>query len=205
MRYVEAPQEFRRDGSPVLFLAGGISRVTDDWQARAVQLLGDEPITVLNPRRAEFPLHDPDAHAEQVAWEYRHLRRAHTILFWFPSSPGIDQPIALAELLAHAERGVQLAVGAAEGYPRRRDVVEQLRHARPGLTIYSTLQDTVEAARRVLEPSAGWAVRSVHGTGLGFWRVAVTTDLGSEPAQVVWSKRRAWRAANTIHTGRGEG
>lgn len=127
MRYVEAPEEHEPDGSPVVFMAGGIARV-EDWQARARQLFAAETVTaedrgegdpasaqtggydltLLNPRRANFPLHDPHAHAEQVSWEYRHLRRANLILVWFPDSPGIDQTIAFAEMLAHAERGREL-------------------------------------------------------------------------------------------------
>jgi hypothetical protein len=146
--------------------AGGITGV-EDWQARAWQLLSDYEFTVLNPRRAAFPLHDPDAHAEQVAWEHRHLQRADVILFWFAASSSSDQPIALYELGAHAARNRAIAVGADPEYSRRRDVVEQLRHARPELTVWSTLEATVDAARRA--PARGWAVRAVHSAGLGRW------------------------------------
>lgn len=147
---------------------------------------------------------DDLAHGGQVAWEYRHLRRANVVLCWSPDSPGVDQPIAFAEMLTHAERGVRMEVGAAAGYPRRRDVVAQLKHARPGLTVWPTLEDTVNAVRRALDGAQGWAVRSVKSDGLGVWRVNVATDLGRAPEQFVWGKRRAWRAAEAVYPGRGE-
>lgn len=148
---MESPQEFRPDGTSSVFLAGGITGI-QDWQARAVQLLAEgEPgeLAVLNPRRADFPLSDPDAHAEQVAWEHRHLARADVLLFWFAAGPS-DQPIALFELGAHTAHNRHLAVGADPDYSRRRDVVEQLRHCRPDLAVWPTLEQTVDAARGAL-------------------------------------------------------
>ncbi|WP_328743804.1 nucleoside 2-deoxyribosyltransferase domain-containing protein [Streptomyces sp. NBC_00285] len=106
------------------------------------------PAVVLNPRRATFPVGQVEATREQTAWEYEHLRIADVILFWFCAEA--VRPIALYELGAHAARGTRLAVGAHPEYPRRLDVLEQLRLARPDVTVHDTLQDTVHAAAALL-------------------------------------------------------
>lgn len=116
-------------------------------------MLQDAPCTVMNPRRRLFPADDPDATAEQVRWEYEHLRRADVILFWFAESRSV-QPIALYELGMHAARAVPLVVGADAGYPRRRDIELQLCCARPGMIVWRTLEATAAAARRLLTPRA---------------------------------------------------
>ncbi|MFD7172758.1 nucleoside 2-deoxyribosyltransferase domain-containing protein [Streptomyces sp. NPDC059929] len=131
-----------------MFLAGGIQQC-EDWQADAARAFEDLEIVVLNPRRAVFPIHDPDAEQQQVAWENRHLHRADLVLFWFPASSS-HQPIALYELGMMAAGTTLLVVGADPGYLRRTNVVCQLQHARPGVTVYDTLADTVTAARKAL-------------------------------------------------------
>lgn len=117
-----------------MFLGGGITGV-EDWQASAVGMLeaSGVDVTVYNPRRSDFDVSDPAAHEEQVRWEYRHLHVADVVVFWFPAcDPAVTvQPIALAELYAAMERRSQsLVIGAADGYPRRRDIELQLRCAR---------------------------------------------------------------------------
>ena len=44
----------------------------------------------------------------------------------------------------------RIIVGADPDYPREADVRTQLHHARPGLTVHTTLHDTLHAARRAL-------------------------------------------------------
>ncbi|WP_216586412.1 nucleoside 2-deoxyribosyltransferase domain-containing protein [Streptomyces brasiliscabiei] len=151
MRYVEAPEEFTGSGS-CLFLAGGITDCAD-WQKIATAALDDLDIAVLNPRRSNFPLHDPNAEAEQVRWEYRHLRRAHLVMFWFPQSPTSHQPIALYELGALVGEGGALVVGTDPGYVRRTNVVTQLALARPEIEVHTTLVDTIEASRTAIRAS----------------------------------------------------
>src|SRR6266508_3905950 len=149
--YVEAPNLYTGAG-PALFLAGGITGCPD-WQAQAVHLLRTAGVdwVILNPRRPRHPV-SPVANrtvaAEQTAWEYKHLRAAQAILFWFPPSASA-QPIALYELGACVAGGKPLAVGAAPSYPRRLDVILQLSHARPGLVVRDTLADTVGDMARV--------------------------------------------------------
>jgi hypothetical protein len=149
-RHVQAPEEYEEDG-PSLFLAGGITG-TVDWQAQAAAALDDLPIAILNPRRPVSWIDDPVRAAEQVAWEYRHLRRARALLWWFTADQ--IQPIALFELGAHARADRQVVVGADERYPRRQDVILQLGLARPDVTVHSTLEETLTAARKLLGAAA---------------------------------------------------
>ncbi len=138
-RYVEIPDEYAGPG-PAVFLAGGITGCPD-WQAQARQLLADVPVTLINPRWPVFPIDDPDAGPGQIAWEFRHIRAADLVLFWFPDSgPTIPQPIALYELGYCAAAGRPMVVGADSQYVRCLDVVLQLGHARPELAVWSSLK-----------------------------------------------------------------
>jgi hypothetical protein len=140
MRYVEAPDEFDGEGDAV-FLAGGISGCFD-WQARVAELLGGSELVVLNPRRRNFPMGDPSAAREQIAWEFRHLRRAWGRAFWFP--PETLCPIALFELGAWSMESGPLFVGTDPDYARRVDVVEQLRLARPEVRVVHSVEHLAE-------------------------------------------------------------
>ncbi|MBT2527434.1 hypothetical protein J7E91_18895 [Streptomyces sp. ISL-99] len=103
---------------------------------------------------SNFPLHDPNAEAAQVAWEYRHLRRADLVMFWFPDSPTNHQPIALYELGTLVGQGrASLVVGTDPGYVRRTNVVTQLSLAYPELRVHTTLAETNEASRTTIRAS----------------------------------------------------
>ncbi|MEU4520005.1 nucleoside 2-deoxyribosyltransferase domain-containing protein [Amycolatopsis sp. NPDC058278] len=151
-RYVEAPTYHRpRPGDPPsVFLAGGITAVAEPWHEHAVRtLLGaPRPLIVFNPCRADFPIHDPGAAFEQVSWEQHHLRLAGLTLFWFPRSDAAKttQPIALFELGQALGEGRRIVVGADPGYPREHDVHLQCRINRPGMPVWSTVDDTLTAA-----------------------------------------------------------
>lgn len=149
MTYIEALAEHDGPG-PSVFLAGGISG-TFDWQADIVARLADLPLVLLNPRRRNFPIDDPSAALGQIEWEFRHLRRATAVLFWFP--PETLCPIALYELGGRAlVREQALFVGTHPDYKRRLDVEVQLRLARPEVAVAS---DTAALAEQVRE----WFVR----------------------------------------------
>lgn len=145
MTYVEAPTEYVADGRRSVFLAGGISGC-DDWQARMTALLADLQLTVLNPRRERFPIDDPAAAEEQIRWEYRHLRRATSRLFWFP--PATLCPITLYELGAWSAMPGPLFVGVDPGYARRRDVEIQTKLARPDVPVVHSLAELAAQVRR---------------------------------------------------------
>lgn len=170
--YVEAPTEYAGDRHAI-FLAGGITDCPD-WQADARTLIDRE--VVLNPRRANFPIHDSTAAAAQIDWEFRHLHRASVVLFWFAPGPS-PQPIALYELGRHAALQRRIAVGADPEYLRLADVHMQLSHARPELTVHDTLEATcreavfltrcLEAADDIERDPAQWGpIQDVAGM---FW------------------------------------
>lgn len=137
MEYVEAPNKYTGD-LPTVFLAGGITDCPD-WQQEAVGILAHTDLALLNPRRRNFPIHDPSAAFQQIEWEFEALNDADVILFWFAASQSV-QPIALYELGRHAVRNTRLIVGADPGYSRRQDVEIQLRLARgPGFHVWNSL------------------------------------------------------------------
>lgn len=145
MQYIEATQ-IRHFVYPSVFLAGGITNCPD-WQAEMRHLLRENDITVVNPRRADFPIGDPNAALEQIEWEYDHLRKVELISFWF--SVGSLNPIVLFELGAALERdNVKVVVGCHPDYERRQDVEIQteLRRHRIGI-VYSL----PELAIKILE------------------------------------------------------
>jgi hypothetical protein len=141
--YIEAPTEWESD-TPSIFLAGGITDCPD-WQSEARRLI-PTGVTVLNPRRENFPIHDPSASRQQIEWEFRHLHKATVVLFWFPASKTSPQPIALYELGRHAALGRSLVVGVEDGYLRTADVLIQLGLARPELSVLLTLEDVCARA-----------------------------------------------------------
>jgi len=132
MRYIEALAEHDRPDETSLFLAGGISHCAD-WQTQLVALLADTPLTLINPRRRDFPMDDPTAAETQIAWEHRHLRRATAVLFWFPSETLC--PITLYELGAASMMGKPLFVGTHPEYARRQDVRIQTKLVRADVAV----------------------------------------------------------------------
>jgi len=147
MIYVEAINK-PKGPSPWLFLAGGITGCPN-WQEDVVGFLrgfGYEG-TLLNPRRADFPIGDPGAAQEQIAWEHDSLRLADEILFWFPCETIC--PIVLYELGAWSVSDRPIYVGCHPDYERRQDVEIQTGLVRPEVKIV----DSVYAlARQVAYP-----------------------------------------------------
>ena len=95
-------------------------------------------LVVFNPRRANFPIHDPTAANAQITWEYQHLRKAHNILFWFPCETlcpivlyelGFQLGRALAHPPLHAYELPKLFIGVHPEYQRRQDVEIQAKLA----------------------------------------------------------------------------
>jgi hypothetical protein len=143
-RIIEAPNEY--EGSePSLFLAGGITG-TIHWQAEVVRRLADTPLVLLNPRRINYPWHDPSAAEAQIRWEYRYLRRASAVLFWFPSETLC--PIALFELGGRIATSQPIFAGTHPNYPRRADVEIQLKLARPEIRVAHELAELTDQVRK---------------------------------------------------------
>jgi hypothetical protein len=135
---ITAPTEYRPDIQEVsLFLAGGITGCPD-WQSWMVERLARDRLVLLNPRRPDFPIHDPSAAPAQIAWEHRHLRLATGILFWFCAET--LNPIVLYELGAWSMMDKPLFVGVHPAYARRQDVELQTRLVRRDIQIVYSLE-----------------------------------------------------------------
>ena len=138
MQYIEALTTYTdHQGQRSVFLAGGISDCYD-WQAEVAQMLAETQLIVLNPRRANFPIHDPSQSQLQIQWEYEHLRKASAILFWFPSETLC--PITLYELGTWSNSEKPIFIGVHPNYQRRIDVEIQTRLIRPDVVIVYSLQ-----------------------------------------------------------------
>ena len=139
MKYIEAPTNYEYEClSKSVFLAGGITNCPD-WQQQMVFFLDETPLALLNPRRNNFPIYDPDAAIEQITWEHKALRDAGSVLFWFPSETLC--PIVLYELGAWSMTDKPIFVGVHPEYKRRMDVEIQTELSRSEVKIVYTLSD----------------------------------------------------------------
>ena len=134
-----------------LFLAGGISNCPD-WQEEVIALLDGVPGIGLNPRRrGEFT---ESIANEQIEWEFRALRTADTVLFWFPKETLC--PITLFELgVFTCRKDTRLVVGTHPDYARRFDVIKQLELARPEVAVVDSIADLVAGYKRSLQAAHG--------------------------------------------------
>jgi len=156
--YCECPHECPSDLSAV-FLAGGITGCPDWQQDAASKLFVKCPdLTVLNPRRADFDVTDPNASKKQIAWEHKALRQAKIILFWFPEETLC--PITLFELGVWSEKckhaDTIIKVGCHPNYKRITDVNCQLLLSGFEDTIHENLDDLIESV------SGAWEILKVR-------------------------------------------
>jgi hypothetical protein len=142
MQYIEAPDETQSIDFNSVFLAGGITNCRD-WQKDLADRLKQESVTLFNPRRADFPMGDPNAARQQIEWEYRRLRQADIISFWFAT--GSPNPIVLFELGAALERDQRLIIGCSPGYERTQDVIIQTELRRPDLKVIRSFDEMPKA------------------------------------------------------------
>jgi hypothetical protein len=139
MIYIEAPNETEII-KPSLFLAGGITNCPD-WQSIVVSQLQNLSLTILNPRRRYFPIHNLNTATEQITWEHKYLLKASAILFWFPCETLC--PITLYELGAWSMTSKPLFIGTHPQYERRQDIIIQTSLVRPEIKVVNTLNDLV--------------------------------------------------------------
>ena len=142
-----------------IFLAGGITNCPD-WQTDIIaKLRGSRIITdldIYNPRRKNFPIHEPNASLEQIKWEFEKLKTADMIIFWF--SRGSLNPIVLYELgMWGNSRNTKIIIGTDTEYERRRDVIIQTNLARPELPLLCSLEGIVEEIKRIVDARASIA------------------------------------------------
>ena len=146
MKYVEAfslehASHYRPEpGERSLFLGGGITGCFD-WQAEVVRLLRNTDLVVINPRRKNWPMGDPDATNKQIEWEYDHLQRANMIMFWF--APETLCPITLFEYGKWIVRNKPLFVGCGPQYKRLQDVQVQTALERPFQKVFTDIESVV--------------------------------------------------------------
>ena len=140
MQYIEAISNEKPKFTSV-FLAGGITNCPD-WQSEVVDSLKNTDITIFNPRRKNFPIHDPNASFEQIKWEFQKLREADILSFWF--SRWSLNPIVLFEYGSALEREKSIIVGVDPDYERKRDVEIQTSLIRPRLEIVTSIQDLTD-------------------------------------------------------------
>lgn len=145
MRYIEALEEYTPGEEKSLFLGGGITHCWD-WQAEITKLLGDMDLTLLNPRRKNFSMGEPAR--PQIEWEYRHMKKASAIMFWF--SPETLCPIVLFEYGKWIEQGKKLFVGCHPNYVRLEDIRVQTSLSRPDQTVHTDLRALADEIRRWL-------------------------------------------------------
>lgn len=146
MKYIQCPTEANPQSlEPTLFLAGGISSCPD-WQSELISKLEHSNWTIFNPRRTDFDAGDSSLAESQIDWEFRHLRLANAIAFWFP--PQTLCPITLYELGAWSMTNKPLFIGVDPKYQRRLDVKIQTKLARPEVLILESLTDLAAAIQR---------------------------------------------------------
>ncbi|MDD5649168.1 MAG: nucleoside 2-deoxyribosyltransferase domain-containing protein [Candidatus Nanoarchaeia archaeon] len=140
-KIVEAPEKYTPKRNEIsLFLAGGITSCPD-WQKEIIKLFEEVPDLVMyNPRRKNFPIHDPTASKKQITWEYNYLESSDMILFWF--AKGSLNPIVLYELGKWGNSSPrQIFIGMDKEYERQSDVIIQTELARPEIEIVYSIKD----------------------------------------------------------------
>lgn len=145
MKYIECPGIYKGNKKEKsLFLAGGITGCLD-WQSELVGLLKNEDLTLLNPRRKNFPINDPNANEAQIKWEYNHLKKATAVSFWFPKETLC--PITLYELGKQSVYNKPLFIGVHPDYKRKSDVEIQTGLIRPKIKIAYSIEDLAKQIR----------------------------------------------------------
>lgn len=156
-QYIEAPSPLRIRFDKSIFLGGGITNCID-WQKKVVDALADLEVSIINPRRANFDLADATQSEIQIDWEYKYLRAAAQIIFWF--SPETVCPITLFELGATLERyhfaeemrkkNIQtIFIGVHPEYKRIFDVKFQAR--KKGFGVIEGLDNLIQSVREYNE------------------------------------------------------
>ena len=128
MIVIKPPNSFEKEmdkNIPMVFLAGSIEQGTAEmWQNKVIQLLKNQDIIILNPRRDYWDNSwkqniKNNKFREQVEWELRALECADKILMYF--DPKTKSPISLLELGLFAKSG-KMIVCCPDGFWRKANV-----------------------------------------------------------------------------------
>ena len=155
MRVITAVEKIKRNDGLMIFLAGGITNCPW-WQNEIIEMLKGCVGTILNPRRKDFPIGDPNASLEQITWEFNALEKADIFSMWFSNAES-DQPICMYELGRHIalreDKMGTVVIGVEPGYRREQDVYIQIGLIDKRFQVVSNLNDyaqkIIETYRRV--------------------------------------------------------
>ena len=142
---IKTPVSSNQDLIPDIFLAGGVT-YSPNWQKEALEMLTGTDLIVANPRRDEIISAIGETARQQIIWEFENLKYAKVVLFWFPNAETIITFLELGKELARKSR---IVVGVDPDYNRRFDIETQVHLELPRAVIYTTLDETVQAAARL--------------------------------------------------------
>ena len=151
MRLVTAPESLEVGLDLIsVFLAGGITDCPE-WQREVIAKLDDLDCVVFNPRRDNFPIDDPGAADEQIAWEFNALSRCNIFSMWFCNSKS-DQPICFYELGRNLalHSADTIIVGCDSGFRRKQDVIIQTKLAIPEIKVRLDFDEYVGVLRDII-------------------------------------------------------
>lgn len=157
MKTITAPLKYKTTDREVsVFLAGGIVGC-QDWQTDVIKSITCKSfgtnLVIYNPRRPSFPIDDPNAAEEQIAWEFEALNNADIFSMYFDGGES-DQPICMYELGRNITRICTLHPGDFEkrivitcspDYKRKKDVEVQVALATSGKVKVDILDDRMVA------------------------------------------------------------
>lgn len=144
MKVITAPENYNHKQLLKIycFLAGGITNCSN-WQADVIDQLNNVSnnnfeLILLNPRRENFPIDDPNAAFDQIKWEFDWLERCDIFSMFFDETSKSDQPICFYELGRNIERmkrkfpsdwEKRIVISANNNFKRTVDVVIQTKFA----------------------------------------------------------------------------
>lgn len=141
MHIITAPSYESYDNDIKVFLAGGITNCID-WQMDVLNNLDylnarSYNISIYNPRRKDFDVHNPNAAEEQIAWEFENLNNMDIFSMYFANSESV-QPICFYELGRHLEKMKnrfpddyldRIVITVNDSFSRKNDVITQCKLA----------------------------------------------------------------------------
>lgn len=127
------------------FLGGGITNcpnrqneVMSNFRKFDAKFPGQlDGLVLFNPRRENFPIDDPNAAQEQIAWEFKWLQQMDLFSMWFSGGES-DQPICMYELGRNLQRMMtrfpddyaeRILISCDPSHKRFQDVVIQTKLA----------------------------------------------------------------------------
>ena len=107
MKIITAVESFQKDNNKIYcFLGGGITKCWN-WQKEVIEELKRydlnnygklDDLVILNPRRDNFPINDPNASFEQINWEFWSISDSDIFSMYFAGNTDSPQPICFYEL-----------------------------------------------------------------------------------------------------------